>query len=165
MKHRIIVCAALLLPPISAFGQIDAVTEDGRAVVLKTDGTWSYADGTESGTPQFQQMSPEEFHATHPTKPVTFRALVKLDDYYNYDFSGKENVMWSVQVHTYDEKSLGNGYVKKESKLGRFLFAKLRDGKWHKAVVDLRYLPNQEDSGGFLISNLRSFDAWDSPRM
>jgi len=164
MKARTVLLMMVLLLPTLAWGQEKAVTESGRAVILNPDGTWEYWEYTNSAPLHFEQMSGEEFRATMPTRPVTMRVLGKLDDYYNYEFSNAQSLMWSVQLYTYDKKPLGHGYVKKESKPGQGLFSRLRDGEKHKMVIDVHYLPNQEGSSVFLISKVKKFGSWETKK-
>ena len=153
----------LLLTLSPTLAQTRAVDQYGQDVILHPDGTWKY--GTVAGKPPlFKQMSPEEFRAAKPTKAVTMRAFGKLADIHVYEFRDASEVMWSIDIDNYDGHDIGWGYVRKKSKLGKFLFAKLRDGKKHKMVVGIQYLKKAQDGQVFLITDLLNFDSWLIPK-
>ena len=105
-------------------------------------------------------MSPEEFRATRPTRLVRFRVLAKLDDYYNFEFSGAQNTAYSIAMTVAGGADIGHGYVKKNDTMGQELFGKLKDGRKHKVVVDVQCLPNARDGSVFLITKVVSLDGW-----
>ena len=102
-------------------------------------------------------ISVKEFHATRPTEPVVFLAKAQLSDYFNYEFNdslnpGVRGVYWSVSLHAPRGESIGNGYILKEGR-GAKLFALIKDGKWHRVIVRVRYMEASRDSGVFLLDD------------
>jgi hypothetical protein len=105
-------------------------------------------------------VSPEEFRATKPIKPVRFRVSAKLDDYYNFEFGDAQNVSWSIALTDGGDENIGHGYAKKNTATGQDLFKKLKDGKKHPMVVEVQCLPNASDGSVFLITRVVNLDGW-----
>jgi len=108
----------------------------------------------------FNSISPASFRATRPRVFVRFRAIAKLDDYYNYEFSGQENGMWSIDLNEANHGDIGHGYIQKNGPDGHRLFQCLKDGKEHRVVVDLCYTPFSQSPSVFLISRVVAADTW-----
>ena len=51
MKNYLALLLILLLSPMAVHAQIEAVTKNGDKVILKNDGTWSYADSAKKSIP------------------------------------------------------------------------------------------------------------------
>lgn len=110
----------------------------------------------------YNEMSWAEFKASKPKNPLKFRACLKLDSYYNYEFKNKENDYWSINLseinfNSFDGSNLLNiyGYVKKDSEAGKKLFEYLKDGKTKIAIIELKYPhTNENNSNCVEISNL-----------
>ncbi len=106
-------------------------TKDG----MKID--WEAAVG-------YNEMSWNAFKASRPTKPVTMRAVAILDDYYIFAFRNAERTHYSIRFPLEGV----NGYVRKDSRLGKRLFDTLKDGEEHNLVLSIHFLPN---SRGFVV--------------
>lgn len=108
----------------------------------------------------YNLVSPEEFRATLPTSPVRFSAYATLGDFYNYEFSDSQIDTWSMNLVESSGKEIGYGYARKSTPMGQKLFQLLKDGKKHRIVVQLQYLPKAQSSYHFLISEVINFDGW-----
>jgi len=108
----------------------------------------------------FNPTSVAEFHATKPTTPVKFRALAKLDSYYNYEFRGADDIYWSIKIEDSGGETIGHGYAMKNKPYGDQLFKVVRDGAVHHVVLDLVYPPDAQSPRDFLISNVYCLDSW-----
>lgn len=113
----------------------------------------------------FNPMSPEEFRATKPSKPIRFRIYAKLDDYYNYEFLGAKDIAYSIIIEDRNNNRLGHGYADKNSHIGQVLFNKLRDGNNHEMVLDVQCLPDAESGSVFVISRVVNLNGWLAPRI
>lgn len=96
------------------------------------------------------------FHATKPTTITVFQVMARIGDYFNYEFStpSAKEKYWSISLKTLNGDDLGYGYISKK-KRGDALFSYLKDGKEHPISVRVKYLPNAEDNGCFLLEDFR----------
>jgi hypothetical protein len=94
------------------------------------------------------------FKATYEKeKPSRFRVYAELSDYYNYEFGGAKNKMYSVKLSDERGENIA-GYVEKETDLGKQLFELLKDGKSHAVVLELTYKKRSQASGVVNITNM-----------
>lgn len=127
-------------------------------VVKTSDGykiDWKHSVG-------YNAVSPEVFRATKPIDLVRMHVYGQLDDYYNFEFDRPwiRKAYWSIQIKSSDKRSVGHGYIKKDSKAGQALFKALTDGAPHKLTVSLKYHANAESSSVFVIDGVHSIDDW-----
>lgn len=61
-----------------------------------------------------------ELNRLRPTEPVLIRALVELDDYYNFEFNDA-NKLISLKLSSPDGSSFVNAYCERDSEMGRWL--------------------------------------------
>ena len=104
-------------------------------------------------------ISVAAFHATRPQGPTVLKALARLDDYFNYEFSTSSNPnvekeYWSIRLVDADNNNIGNGYIRKNAR-GEALFSLLKDGISHPVIVRVRYPPNSQDSGIFILDDFK----------
>jgi len=81
---------------------------------------------------------------------IEVRVVAKLDDYYNYNYVGKESQYLSVSLR---DPISGNvaGYVLRNSTLGKALASLLSDGREHNIIVKLAADRSQDSSGDINI--------------
>lgn len=94
--------------------------------------------------------------------PTEFRVIAKLDDYYNYSFDESINTHYSFEL-TDAHGDYVNGYVLKNSEVGKKMYDLLKDGQEHKVIVKI-HIPNNEDPTNdiFVIDDFIS-DSWVNP--
>lgn len=68
----------------------------------------------------YGEKSFAELIRSRPAKPVLIRALVKLDDYYNFEFSDSKKHL-SLKLSAPDGESFVNAYCEHDSVMGRWL--------------------------------------------
>ncbi len=68
-----------------------------------------------------------ELTRSRPTEPVLIRALVELDDYYNFEFNDETKFI-SLKLSSPDGASYVNAYCERESDMGRWLSDDLGSG-------------------------------------
>lgn len=91
-------------------------------------------------------------------EPMLFRVTASLSNYYNYEFGNAEYNYLSVKLNDEIIASV-YGYVKRESQLGKRLYALLKDGEEHHLILQIRYLPvSYYGSNTVLIDSLVSED-------
>jgi len=81
---------------------------------------------------------------------IEVRVVAKLDDYYNYNYVGKESQYLSVSLR---DPISGNvaGYVLRNSTLGKAFASLLSDGREHNIIVKLAADRSQDSSGDINI--------------
>lgn len=95
------------------------------------------------------------FRTERPKSGTWFRAKVELDDYYNYDFEGKQSKYWSIRLEI--EKPNGgfdatpSGYVKRTTPAGKTLGTLLRDGGCHWTMLKLVPVRNPDDDSVLVL--------------
>jgi len=67
------------------------------------------------------------YRATIPNTPNTFRLKGQLDDYYNFEYSDKKLVMYSIRLSDTDNTGI-QGYAHKESDDGKAILDLMKDG-------------------------------------
>lgn len=77
--------------------------------------------------------------------PESFRAIVELDTYYDYDFRNTEQTHYSVRIYSSHGPTL-HGYVPRSSKDGQALYNIVKDGRTHRVILLLRYPPRSQHS-------------------
>ncbi len=125
---------------------VDVVFDDGPfsyCVSRIADQQWKVDWKCSKG---YSAMSLAEYKATQPTKPLTFRILGMLDDYYNYDFANAKKTHYSVRLNKPDDANSIHGYMLKTAKGAEQLFNVLKDGKGHYIIVEFRYPNGSRDS-------------------
>lgn len=88
-------------------------------------------------------MSPVIWKNKRPPHNV-FRAEIELTDSYYYSWRDKKNTHWCVNISTrnadwgYVNEGWLTGYVLKSSSVGKRIEAALKDGKEHRALVQVK---------------------------
>ncbi len=80
MKKITILLIIITLFSITSYSQISAITSSGKRVILNTDSTWKYADGS-NNTPEKPCI---QFH----TGNLTIKNNTDKDIYFYYHFNG-----------------------------------------------------------------------------
>jgi hypothetical protein len=68
----------------------------------------------------YGEMSFKDLISSRSTKPVMVRALVKVDDYYNFEFSDSKNLL-SIKLTSPDGDSFVNAYCERDSVMGKWV--------------------------------------------
>lgn len=68
----------------------------------------------------YGEMSFEELISSRPSKPVMVRALVRVDDYYNFEFSDSKKLL-SIKLTSPDGDSFVNAYCERDSVMGKWV--------------------------------------------
>lgn len=94
-------------------------------------------------------MSPVVFRNTHPKAGAVLRAEICMSKYYAGPFEDKQEQYWNITVYTKNSDwSYGedfSGYVRRDSRIGKRIFADVQDGKMHKCLV--RIVPVKDPHG------------------
>lgn len=103
-----------------------------------------------------------QFKAEKPTTGVKFYIWAKLDDYFNYEFRGKDNQYYSLEVTDNANKFTSlYAYLSKDDSISTEVFDVLKDGKSHRMVVNLKYpTQRQNSSDGVLVDKVFTIDDW-----
>lgn len=103
-------------------------------------------------------MSWAEFKASKPKESTKFRAIVALDDYYNYEFRNLSDSYWSIYLSeitteriTFSRPLSLYGYIPKESEDGKKLFELLKDGSEKAVILELKYPNNNDNSSNCVL--------------
>jgi hypothetical protein len=105
------------------------------------------------------------FKAIRPSEPQPRRVLASLDDYYNFEFSeifhpGMRNRYWSVDFGS-DSEFIGlHGFVAKDSAEGKALYELLADGKKHRVVLSVGFLPEPEANTNCVLIHSVTSKSW-----
>lgn len=85
-------------------------------------------------------VPPNTFLALGSSEPVVARVRAKLDSYYNYDYSERENVFQSVSLRTDGHESL-HGYIRRHSPEYQTIVEEiLSDGNSHSMTLEIANL-------------------------
>jgi hypothetical protein len=68
----------------------------------------------------YGEMSFKDLISSRSAKPVMIRALVKVDDYYNFEFSDSKKLL-SIKLTSPDGDSFVNAYCERDSVMGKWL--------------------------------------------
>ena len=121
----------------------DAATPQGKAAPTKT-----------TAAKESSEMPYKLFLSQRPKKGAWFRCKVQLDDYYNFDFDGKQSTYQSISLNVYkpdgQDYDLAYSYVKKSSKIFPKLMALIKDGNAHIIYAKLQPQTNREDDSSML---------------
>ena len=108
----------------------------------------------------FNSTTVEEFMAARSITPVRMRLFGKLSDFYNHEFRDANSIAWSIELSDYNHPHFGWGYILKNTDDGARLFKALKDGRYHKIIAEVSYLPNAQSPKLFSISRLVALDTW-----
>lgn len=107
----------------------------------------------------YNETNLNAFRANTSIKTVTVRGMLKLQSSYAYNYSGKENEYWSLEVYDVSGGFV-NCYAKKSSTIGKKIHTLLSDGMAHKAIVEIQTDRSAHTSGYIcIILNVVS-DSW-----
>ena len=90
----------------------------------------------------FWSLPVKTYLALGSNTPVVARVEAELDDYYNYDFSDKEQYFQSVLLGTKTRETL-HGYVSRHAAVYNELMAILSDGNPHSITLEIINSTNQ----------------------
>lgn len=116
---------------------------------------------TKEDLPQ-NEMSFEEFKALRVKDPTLFHVIIKLSDYYNYEFLDQRDNYYSIVFYDVDDFNVNlNGFILKEDALALDMFEKIRDGKKYPATLEIAYVESKKDkSDCVLITDIISVGNW-----
>jgi len=81
-----------------------------------------------------------EFKNTRPRDGAVFEAKIKLSTYYNGAMQDRQGDYWSIGISIIGEKDVLDGYVYKDSKIGKEIFEATRSGAVVKCLVLVKSL-------------------------
>ena len=76
------ICIILFLTSLTIFAQQEAITKDGKKVLLNKDGTWKYISETVTSNKQFIGI-PEKRNFNHPTFSEDFNSEFRFETKYD----------------------------------------------------------------------------------
>lgn len=120
--------------------------------------------GNESETPTApeNEISFAEFKALRVETPTEFHVLVKLSDYYNYEFrDGRENY-YSFMIYETDG-TLTNlaGFLPKDNPMAKRVFDTVKDGEDYPMTLKIGFIEGGYDkSDCVLITDILSIGQW-----
>lgn len=138
------------------------ILEDGKVVGSKKLKAGTVIEVAKSSATQPKKPAAKEssempyklFLSQRPKKGAWFRCKVQLDDYYNFDFDGKQSTYQSISLNVYkpdgQDYDLAYSYVKKSSKIFPKLMALIKDGNAHIIYAKLQPQTNREDDSSML---------------
>jgi hypothetical protein len=115
-------------------------------------------------TNTYNPTSIAAFKSLRATTPTTFRVGVKLSDYYNFEFARAKESHLSVRVRDSNNDDLP-GYIERTTGDGQKLFELTKDGREHRAMVELAFpeKTRSPSSDGVRIVRLVSTDWAEQP--
>jgi len=129
MKFSLLVCIVILCP-IAAFAQQTAMTPDGKKVLLKSDGTWKYAEGKEGVTLRIEAGLVYQNGKALPAARTPFALLdsdptpelMRLPRITEYKFNGLQQLAQTCKTDNPEAQAIVR-------KLSRYTFTAGFDGK------------------------------------
>jgi hypothetical protein len=118
-----------------------AVNPGRHEMPLKTSNEPTKSNQPSSAVnPGRHDMALRTYLATAPREPTTFTLFCMISDYYNYDFRGGQDTLYSVDMEEPKTRVRIHGYVPKDSALGNRVFETLKDGKYHRCTVEVQHI-------------------------
>jgi len=110
----------------------------------------------------FSPVSFAQFKAEKSTTGVKFYIWAELDDYFNYEFSGKDNQYYSIKISDSENKHTSlHAYLSKDDLRCNEAYDVLKDGKSHQMVVNLKYPTQRKNSSdGVLVDKVLTIGDW-----
>jgi hypothetical protein len=94
-------------------------------------------------------------------QPVKMRLALTLRDYYNYNFSSKEEIYLSILAEQSDGCSV-SCFVERNTEEGKKIFELLKDGRSHEAIVELLIDKTDDKTGNIAIIRRLHQVGWSS---
>lgn len=115
-----------------------------KITIVSDDAQTSSAKTGKEQIGRVNHIPPKTFMATKaPGLASKFVCTCTIYDYFNWEWGSCEKTHWSVRIKAYtsdrEDWETFNGYVPKESQLGKRIFNILSDGKEHKLNLVLQY--------------------------
>jgi hypothetical protein len=88
-----------------------------------------------------------------PQNPFELRAIVELENYYNFDFPPQKESEWQSYLIKLPDQSILHGYVKKDSSLQGELLKEIQNGNFY-FILELEYPQNSSNNNQLLINKL-----------
>ncbi len=164
----------LLLFLVPLYGQTIATTSDGRAVILKEDGTWAYQQTVEPGEFTFRQtywgMSRDEVKASEDVKVaqegdniIAYQGTVSnLDTLIAYHFVSNKLVRSGyviLEKHSNENDYLRDYFVMKDALSDKYGPPAVDETKWNNTL----YSGDREKFGfAVMIGHLRLWANWET---
>lgn len=97
-----------------------------------------------------------------PTTGVKFYVWAKFDDFYNFEFSSKQNEYYSIDLLDREKKPTSvQAYLSKDGPRSNEVYNILKDGKSHKMVINLKYPTlRKNSSNSVLVDQIFTIDDW-----
>jgi hypothetical protein len=116
--------------------------------IKKVDGEWKI--NWEASIP-YNEVSLIEFNTNRSSTPIDFRGLMRLSDYYNYDYMDAQSEYYSIQINEPYSNEYFYAYIEKTSPEAEEIFKYLKDGQLKPMILSIFIPENFEPNGNVAV--------------